>query len=200
MTYARRYETFEVRRMLQEAEGVGSPLTGAGAHSRGLHALKTPGGTGVSPGDMMQRTHRLGGESTGQFRNRGGTTQTSRRSPTSSSRPTPPVRPSTPTRASGGWRSWTLPRTPASSCASALSIAGIHEAGFLGGGQGRMSTAHKTRADVTRTSAGGVRVIIDRAPGAANIHVQTCFPLDALPQGSAYEVKDMGSNATIARG
>ena len=135
MTYARRYETFEVRRMLQEAEGVGSPLTGAGAHSRALHALKTPGGTGVSPGDMMQRTHRLGGESTGQFRNRGGTTQTSafanliRQADAASQA----------LNSDRGQRGLAILDAPAHASKQlrlTLSIAGIHEAGFLGGGRG----------------------------------------------------------------
>jgi hypothetical protein len=199
MPYARRYETFEVRRLLQEAEGTGSPLTGAGAHSRGLHALKTPGGTGVSPGDMMHRTHRLGGESTGQFRNRGGTAQTSAFANLIQQADAACQA----LNSDQGQRGLAVLDAPAHANKQlrlTLSIAGTHEVGFLGGGQGRMSAAHRNQANVTGTNAGGVRVIIDRAPGAANIHVQTCFPLDALPQGSAYEVKDMGSNATIARG
>ena len=199
MPYARRYETFEVRRMLQEAEGTASPLTGAGAHSRTLHALKTPGGTGVGPGDMMHRTHPLGGESTSQFRRRGGATQTSAFANLIQQADAACQA----LNSDKGQRGLAILDAPAHASKRlrlTLSIAGIHEAGFLGGGQGRMSTAHKNQADVTRTGAGGVRVIIDRDPGAANIHVQTCFPLDTLPQGSGYEVKDMGTNATIARG
>ena len=38
MPISRNYDTFELREMLRSTEGVASPVTGKGAHSRGLHA------------------------------------------------------------------------------------------------------------------------------------------------------------------
>ena len=73
MAFARKYEYFEVRQMLKDAEGVASPVTGQGGHSRGLHAM--------SPGHLdktaqLDRVTKRVGESNNQFKNRGGTGKT----------------------------------------------------------------------------------------------------------------------------
>jgi len=82
-----------------------------------------------------------------------------------------------------------------------LEVTGIKEAGFIAGSGGqKMATIHKTQAAVNRPGAAGVRLIIDRAAGGGALHIQTCFPVDSLPGGSHFEVKDMGSNTTVAVG
>jgi hypothetical protein len=198
MPYARRYETFEVRSLLQRAEGVGSPITGVGAHSRGLHARSTPGGVGVTPQDMMHRTHKQAAESNRMFANRGGVSQTSafanliQQADAAFQALNSPM----------GQRALAvldLPLHAARNLRLTLEVNGLREIGFLGPVQGRMNTVHKTAPQVTSTRAGAVRLIIDRAPGAANIHIQTCFPLQSLAS-SRFEVTDMGTRAVIARG
>ena len=77
MPYRHVYQSFEVRRLLQQAEHSPSPITGVDAHSRGLHAIRTPGGVGVSQAEMMDRTHKRVGESNNAFKNRGGAVRTS---------------------------------------------------------------------------------------------------------------------------
>lgn len=198
MAIARRYETFEVRAMLQGAEGVASPITGVGAHSRGLHALRTQGGTGVNRGEMMLRTHKQTGESNSQFKNRGGAVQTSAFA--------------------------NLIQQSDAACQALNSVTGqaalsvlddstysgkklrvtlevnnLKEIGFLSAGPGKMSTVGKNDGTVLNTSAKGVRIILDRAGGASTIHIQTCFPL-AMLSTPAYTVTDMTANTVVAAG
>ena len=70
MAFARKYEYFEVRLMLQAAEGVDSPVTQQPAHSRVLHAMGG-GGTGATLGNMLDRVTKRPGESGNQFKKRG---------------------------------------------------------------------------------------------------------------------------------
>lgn len=198
MPYARRYETFEVRSLLQKAEGVSSPVTGVGAHSRNLHARSTPHGIGVTPQSMMHRTHKQLGESNRAFKVRGGTSQTSafanliQQADAACQALNAPM----------GQRALALldlPLHAAKNLRLTLEVNGLREIGFLGTGPGRMNTVHKSDLQATSTRAGAVRLIIDRAPGAANIHIQTCFPLENLAL-SRFEVMDMGTKAVVARG
>ena len=69
MPYRHVYQSFEVRRLLQQAENAPSPITAKGAHSRGLHAMRSPGGVGVNRTEMMDRTHKRVGESNNHFKN-----------------------------------------------------------------------------------------------------------------------------------
>jgi hypothetical protein len=201
MPYARCYTTFEVRQLLQEAEGIASPVTGADAHSRGLHALRTPGGVGVSPADMMHRTHKQAGESTSQLKARGGTGTTSafanliQQADAACQALNAEV-------GQVGLTIFDLPAHASRPLRLILRVAGIREIGFLPAtGQGRMTSASKNGAAVARAAAAGVAVIVDRAPGAAGIHIQTCFPLGADPSlQSSYEVRDIATNALVATG
>ena len=62
MPFRHKYQTYEVRRLLQQAENQPSPITAKPAHSRGLHAGKIHGGEGASKADMMTRTHKQAGD------------------------------------------------------------------------------------------------------------------------------------------
>ena len=200
MPFARPYETFEVRQLLQTAEGSASPVTGVGAHSRGLHAQRTPGGVGVDQADMIFRTHKQATESNNQFKNRGGAVQTSafanllQQADAACQALNSII----------GFRALQVFDAPAhagQSLRMTLEVSGITQAGFMAGsGIQKMATIHKTQAAVNRPGAAGVRLIIDRAPGQTTLHIQTCFPLDSLPGGSHFEVKDMGTNAVVAVG
>jgi hypothetical protein len=199
MPFARHYETFEVRQLMQTAEGAASPVTGVGAHSRTLHAQRTPGGVGVVEADMVYRTHKGVGESNNAFKNRGGAVQTSAFANLlqQADAACQALNSNTGNRA---LQVFDLPLHAGKNLRMTLEVAGIREAGFMpGSGPQHMATIHKSQAAVNRPNAAGVRLIIDRAPGQANIHIQTCFPLDALG-GSRFEVKDLGTNATVAVG
>jgi hypothetical protein len=191
MPHARHYETFEVRAMLKNAEGVASPVTGIGAHSRVLHALSTPGGEGVDNAGMMYRTHKQVGESNNAFKNRGGAVQTSafanliQQSDAACQA----------LNSSKGYEALSV--FDATQHANkylrlVLDASGIREIGFLNLGPGRMKTVGKNDTSVTKTQANGVRLIIDRGPSATAFHIQTCFPLSNLG-ASTYEVTDMGN-------
>ncbi|MBT9554523.1 MAG: hypothetical protein IV100_00785 [Myxococcales bacterium] len=198
MAIARRYETFEVRGMLQGAEGVASPVTGAGAHSRGLHALKTPGGTGVNHSDMMYRTHKQVGESNNQFKNRGSAAQTSAFANLIQQADAACQGLNSPT----GQAALGVLDDPTYSGRKlrvTLDVNNLKEIGFLGLGSGKMSTVSKTDMSVISTSAKGVRLIFDRDGGSTAIHIQTCFPL-AILATPAYSVIDMTSKAVVANG
>lgn len=200
MPFARPYETFEVRQLLQNAEGNASPVTGVGAHSRGLHSQSTPGGVGVDDAAMILRTHKQPGESNNQFKNRGGAVQTSafrnllQQADAACQALNSII----------GYRALQVFDNPAhagQNLRMTLEVTGIKEAGFMPGSAAqRMATIHKTQAAVNRPGAAGVRLIIDRAAGGGTLHIQTCFPVDSLPAGSHFEVKDMGSNTTVAVG
>lgn len=200
MPHARQYETFEVRQMLRDAEGVNSPVTGVGAHSRILHAQRTPGGVGVNHGDMMTRTHKAVGESNKQFSNRGGAVRTSafanllQQSDAACQA----------LNSAKGRTALLVLDNPANvgrRLRVTLQASNILSAGFLAGsGQGRMSTVHKNDVAVTSGGAAGVQLIIDCVPGTSNLHIQTCYPLDNAPPGGSYEVKDLATNLTVSMG
>lgn len=198
MAIARRYETFEVRGMLQGAEGVASPVTGAGAHSRGLHALKTPGGVGVTRGDMMYRTHKQVGESNSQFKNRGSAVQTSAFA-NLIQQADAACQALNSVTGQAALAVLDDPTYSGQKLRVTLEVNNLKEIGFLGLGPGKMSTVHKTDVAVQNTSAKGVRLILDRAGGSTAIHIQTCFPL-AMLASPAYTITDMTSQAVVAAG
>jgi hypothetical protein len=155
---------------------------------------------GVDDAAMILRTHKQAGESTNQFKNRGGAVQTSAfanllQQADAACQALNSIM---------GFRALQVfdnPMYAGQNLRMTLEVAGITQAGFLpGSGAQRMATIHKTHAAVSRPGAAGVRLIIDRAAGGGNLHIQTCFPVDSLPGGSHFEVKDMGSNTTVAVG
>ena len=195
MPFERRYETFEVRQLLQAAEGAASPVTGAGAHSRSLHAQRTPGGVGVDSADMVHRTHKGVGESNSAFKNRGGAARTSAFANLLQQAEAACQALNSPT-GQRALRVFDLHLH--ANLRMTLDVGGIVEASFIAdSGAQRMATIGKDQAAVNRPNAAGVRLIVDRGLGQAKIHIQTCFPLDAL-DASSFEVVDRGTNTTLA--
>ncbi|MCA9545636.1 MAG: hypothetical protein KC613_14625 [Myxococcales bacterium] len=201
MPYRHVYQSFEVRRLLQQAEHSPSPITGVDAHSRGLHAIRTPGGVGVSQAEMMDRTHKRVGESNNAFKNRGGAVRTSTFKNVIQQADAACQALNSPK----GQQALGLLDAPVHAGKNlrlTLEVGPIREAGFLGATPApRMHTVHKNNAAVQSPTGGarGVRVIIDRAPGQAEIHIQTCFPLDNLAN-SSFTIRDMGANVNVATG
>lgn len=200
MPAARPYESFEVRKMLQDAEGRPSPTTGQGAHSRGLHALvfnkpNVPAMAGASKADMLDRTHKRTGESNSQFKNRDGKPKTS------------------------GFKSLLDQADAAYQALNSstgqtalavfddhsrlghrirvvLDVAAIRQFGFLNSFPQTatpmvVATKNSPTVDKPLGGAAGVKLILDGIGGSNVVHIQTCYPLDSL-SGSSYSVQDMG--------
>lgn len=201
MPMARQYQTFEVRAMLQSAEGVNSPLTGAPAHSRVLHAQATPGGQGITPAAMMLRTHKQPGESNSQFANRGGATRTS-------SFGNLLQQADAVCQALNSQKGQAAlqvfdraPNIPGGGLRATIDFGPIKQIGFLSGsGAAPMKTVSKSDAAIQKPASGaaGIRVILDRHADKANgFHIQTCMPLDTLA-ACKYDVKN--GNVSVGSG
>lgn len=197
MAMARLYQTFEVREMLQKAEGASSPVTGVAAHSRVLHAQATPGGVGTTPGEMMLRTHKQVGESNTQFSNRGGTTRTSAFN-SLMEQADAVCQALNSTQGQSALQVFDAPAHAAKKLRATIDFGPIKQFGFLDVGAGAMKTVHKTDADVQDPGGGaaGVRVILDRGANGTTFHIQTSMPLDTLA-GTKFEVKE-GNSLIIA--
>ncbi len=187
--------------MLQQAENSPSPVTNVGAHSRTLHAMRTPGGVGVTKNDMMLRTHKQPGESNNVFKNRGGAVRTSTfknllQQADAACQALNSV------KGQAALAVLDSPVHAGKNLRVTLEVGPIREAGFLNATPApRMHTVHKTHGAVQTPTGGaaGVRIILDRVAHGTEIHVQTCFPLDTLPT-SKYSVRDMNAQADIAFG
>lgn len=195
MPMSRRYQTPEVRLMLQTAEHKPSPVTGVGAHSRTLHAGATPGGLGATPTNMMDRTHKRTGESNKQFSKRGGAARTSSFK-NQLQQADAVCQALNSIKGQQALRQLDAVSHAGKNLRVTIQHGPIVEAGFLPGSTvAKMSTVHKSQASVQRPAGGtaGIRLIIDRGAGQKSFHIQTCMPLDALP-ASSFEVKNMDVN------
>jgi len=201
MPIRRKYQTYEVRRMLQQAEHRPSPITKVGAHSRSLHSMRTPGGVGVNKTEMMHRTHKSVGESNKAFKKRGGTTRTSTfKNLVQQADAAQQALNSTKGQAALALLDSHMHK--GKNLRVTLEVGPIHEAGFLPATPSPgMHTVHKSHVMVNTPGAGasGVRLILDRVAHHTDIHIQTCFPLDTLT-GSKYSIKDMDKKINIANG
>lgn len=201
MPFARQYEYFEVRTLLRNAEGVASPVTGVGAHSRSLHAKATPGGQGATGAAMLHRTHKVAGESNNQFKNRGGTAKTSafKNLVQQASAATEALN-----SAKGQAALAVLDDATHSGKNLRLSmdIPVTAEMGFLpASGAPSLTVAHKDSPALDKTqNTSAVRLIIDRGPGGTALHIQTCIPLGGVAPVPSYSVKDMATNAVVSAG
>jgi hypothetical protein len=201
MPFARHYEYFEVRALLREAEGVASPVTGVGAHSRSLHAKATPGGQGATAAAMLHRTHKLPGESNSQFSNRGGVPKTSafKNLVQQAAAATEALN-----SAKGQAALAVLDDQAhrAKRLRLSMDIPVTREMGFLpASGAPSLTVAHKDSPTLDKTqNTSAVRLIIDRGPGGTTLHIQTCIPLGGPAPAAAYSVKDMTTNSVVASG
>jgi hypothetical protein len=201
MPFVKQYEYFEVRQMLRDAEGVASPVTGVGAHSRVLHAKATPGGVGTTDTQMVDRTHKRVGESNSQFGNRGGVPKTS----------------AFKNLLQQGSAACEALNSTAGQAALAIFDSGAHaginlrmsldvpitrEMGFMPfSGAPSLQISTKTTAGVDKTqNTSGVRLIIDRGAGAGAMHIQTCIPLGGAAPVPAWSVVSMPGSAAVANG
>lgn len=199
MPMARRYQTFEVRRMLQTAEHAPSPATGVGAHSRTLHAGATPGGIGATPTNMMDRTHKRPGETNKQFSKRPGTTGTTSSFKNQLQQADAVCQALNSAKGQQALRQLDLSTHAARNLRLSIEFGPIKEAGFLpGSGAAPMSTVKKSDAGIKRPVGGaaGVRVILDRGAGQNAFHIQTCMPLDTLATDS-FELRNMDVNPGV---
>jgi len=196
MAFARKYEYFEIRQMLKDAEGAASPVTGKGGHSRGLHAM-SPGH--LDKAAQLDRVTKRVGESNSQFKKRGATKTGAFK-----------------TLLQQGSAACEAMNSPACQAALALfddamhvgkklrisiQVAGIKEAGFLPGTLAPHSTTVK-KGDTAVTMVGattGVMMIVDRGANATTIQIQTCYPLSD-PTATNWQVVEMPSNTQIAAG
>lgn len=201
MPFAKKYESFEVREMLRNAEGVASPVTGAGAHSQTLHAKATPGGRGATTVAMLDRTHKRPGESNNAFKNRDGKPVTS----AFSSLIHQAAAACDALNSTTGQTALAVFDNGAhvgSNIRLTLNVPVLREHGFLPASNApSLLVAAKTAANVDRTqNTSGVRLIIDRAAGAGTMHIQTCIPLGGAAPAASWEAKDMGTSTVLANG
>lgn len=199
MAFARKYSTSEVRTLMRSSEGSASPVTGKAAHSRTLHARSVGGGEGTSHAGMMHRTHKAAGESNNQFGKRGGTSQTSAfKNILQQSSAVAQALNSR--QGQAALRVFDRGASAHLGLRATIVVSDIREAGFLpASGASQLSTVHKNDAGVATGASGGVRVIIDRGPGASSFTVQTCFPLGAGTV-SAFEVRAIPGGMVLGRG
>jgi hypothetical protein len=200
MAFHRKYETYEVRELLRNAEGVASPVTGQGAHARSLHAKATPGGQGVTTAGMLDRVTKRPKESNKAFKKRDGKTLTS----------------AFPNLILQGAAATQALNSTAGQAALALfddvnytgaplriwlRVMNIKEHGFLPATCAPSVILAKKKVTTLQTSVTtGVVMIIDRGAGAQKLHIQTCYP-DSNPKNTtAWSVTNKATKVDIATG
>lgn len=185
MPFVRRYESFEVRRILQQSENQPSPVTGMGAHARGLHAAPAvPHQRTQFTAGMMDRTHKRPGESNNQFSNRGGTGTTSGFA-NMLAQSAALMQALNSQLGQRGLAILDRPAYAADSLRLKLVVHATGETGFLpvDGHQSGMQ-ARKTLGNLHTGGIAGIRAIIDRGPHGTELFVQTCFPIFADAAGN----------------
>jgi hypothetical protein len=197
MAYAKKYESYEVRELLKSAEGNASPVTGAAAHSRGLHAQSLHGGEGVSKTDLVDRV-----DTTGLSKNQ------KKKVPSASSMfPNLIQQGAAATEALNsktGQAGLKVFDTTAKGklLRLVLTVANIKEAGFLPGTMAPTVTyAKKGDAPTAQSSATtGVTMVVDRDEIHSKIFIQTCVPMSATGVTSNWNVKEFPAKTDIASG
>lgn len=197
MPFTKRYDTFEVRGLMQISEGVESPVTNVPAHARRLHGgIVGANGAAETSAAMIHRTHKVPGESNSAFRTRSGV-------PQASSFQSVLQQSSAVTQALNSPQGQAVMRifdrgpTAHLQLRATLEVTGIIVAGFLPAtGAPMVKTIHKNDDNVTRGKGIGVKVIIDRGANSQTMHIQTCFPLiDSV--SSSYTVVEMPTKRVI---
>ncbi len=198
MAYAKKYESYEVRAMLQEAEGAKSPVTGAPAHSRSLHAQAMHGGEGIDKTALTKRV-----DTTGLSNN-----QKKKLPGASSMFPNLIMQSSAAVEALNSASGQTAlaefdkAANNGKKLRMVLQVANIKEAGFLPGTMAPSVTyVQKGAAPAAQSAATtGVRIIVDRDTANNKIFIQTCIPLNTPAAATSWSVKDTVANTTLASG
>jgi hypothetical protein len=201
MAYARTYEEYEVRDLLRSAEGVASPVTGAPAHSRGLHAASLHGGEGITKTALSARADTMG-MSNSQRAALGIKTVGA-----SSMFPNLIMQSAAATQALNSGTGQAALAVFDSTAANlplrmTLTVSGVKESSFIDAAKAPSVTyVTKGNAPVPQTAVTtGVKLIIDRDAGAGTIFIQTCIPLNTPGVGSSWEVKNHAANTVIGNG
>jgi hypothetical protein len=198
MAYKRKYEDYEVRALLKNAEGVASPVTGAPAHSRSLHAQSLQGGDGISEAALVARVDTTGLSNAQKKK----VPSASSMFPNLVMQSAAAVQALNSTTGQAALATFDDPANATKLLRMTLQMANIKEAGFLEATAAPTVTyVNKGNGPVAQTTATtGVRLIIDRDNGANSIFIQTCIPLNTPGAGSSWEVKDWGTKAVLASG
>ena len=195
--FARRYEYWEVRDLLQSAEGAASPLTGKGAHSQTLHAM-SPGRVGEA--DVMDRIVKRSNESNTSFKKRAAQTVGAFATRLQQGSAACEALNS----AEGQKALAALDALGAGSYRLSMSLPISREAGFLpASGAPSFNKAVKGDAALTwSVKPCNIVMIVDCVKGAGTdrLHIQTCFPDDKPGASSSWTVQDWSSKATVASG
>jgi hypothetical protein len=195
MAFARKYEYFETRQMLKDAEGVASPVTGMGAHSRSLHGMSIGH---LDEASQLDRVTKRPGESNNSFKKRGATkTGAFKTLLQQGSAACEALNSSTGQAALALFDNMTH---AGKKLRMTLQIAGVKEAGFLPGTiTPHCTTVKKGDASVNTVATTGVMIIIDRGANANKMHIQTCYPLSD-PMLSNWDVVEMPSKTLVGNG
>lgn len=200
MAFARKYETYEVREMLKNAEGVNSPTTNQPAHSRTLHAKSIHHGEGVTDLGMLDRVTKRVGESNKQFKKRDGKTLTS----SFSNLILQGAAATQALNSTAGQNALAVLDNPTHSTKPLrifLRLANIKEQGFLPATVAPSVIIAKKKKTTLETSVTtGVIMIIDRGVSRSVIHIQTCYPDSRVPCNTSWSVSDISSKTQIASG
>ncbi len=198
MAYSRQYESYEIREMLRNAEGVASPVTGAPAHSRGLHAKSIGGGEGMTKTALAARVD-ISGLTKNQAKKLPGASSMFPSLITQSSAAVEALNSTAGQTALAEFDNAAHSGKP---LRMVLQVANIKEAGFLPGTMAPSVTYVKKGAAPTAqsTATTGVRIIVDRDEPKSKIFIQTCIPLNVPAPTTNWSVKNTTTNATIASG
>jgi hypothetical protein len=196
MPYARKYESYEVRDLLKNAEGKDSPVSNAPAHSRGQHAQSLHGGEGITKTDLVNRVATAGK-----------TKKAAKKLPGASSMfPNLIVQSAAAVQAlnsaTGQAALAIFDAHAGKKLRMTLNCSNIKEQGFLPGTKAPPVTVAVKAAAPTATSSAttGVRLIIDRDDARSQIFIQTCIPLNTPNLASSWKVEDYTTHTEIASG
>lgn len=190
MPCAREYPSYEIRKLLQDAEGTNSPVTNKPAHSRSKHALAkdpTLGGIDATTiSGLRHRTTQNPGESNNAFKNRDGVGTASAfksllaQADAAGQALNSPV----------GQQALAVfddPTKAGHKLRVMLNFAPIRQFGFLpaspssGIVKSQKDPVTKIGAvDINVNVAAGVRLILDAIGGSGVFTIQTCIPIDQM--------------------
>jgi hypothetical protein len=197
MPYQKKYEAHEVRELLRSAEGNASPVTGAAAHSRGLHAQSLRGGEGISKTDLVDRVDTTGLSKT-KAKNLPSASSMFPNLIQQSSAATQALNSTT---GQAGLKCFD-DTAKGKLLRMVLTVANVKQSDFIPGTMAPTVTYAK-RGDAPTaqsTATTGVTMVVDRDETNGSIFIQTCVPLSATGVASSWDVKQFPAKTPIASG